>query len=62
DLQQCTLILTSDHGNIEDISLKTHTYNPVMTIVWGAYRDEISQQLHTIMNVTPAILQTLAKA
>ena len=27
------VIITSDHGNIEDVSVKTHTSNPVPTII-----------------------------
>ena len=29
------IILTSDHGNIEDLSVKTHTRNRVPTFLWG---------------------------
>lgn len=30
-----TLIITSDHGNIEDLSTKRHTFNPVPLVVFG---------------------------
>ncbi len=30
-----SLLLTSDHGNIEDLSTKKHTYNPVPLLVKG---------------------------
>lgn len=30
------LVITSDHGNLEDLSVKTHTRNPVPLIVAGA--------------------------
>ncbi len=30
-----TLLITSDHGNIEDLSIKSHTYNPVPLFVIG---------------------------
>ena len=39
DLNKHTLILTSDHGNIEDVSVKSHTANPVMTLLWGENAD-----------------------
>jgi 2,3-bisphosphoglycerate-independent phosphoglycerate mutase len=31
-----TLIITSDHGNVEDLSFKQHTYHPVPLIVAGS--------------------------
>jgi hypothetical protein len=30
-----TLVLTSDHGNVEDLSVKTHTMNPVPFVAFG---------------------------
>lgn len=35
DLQKITVVLSSDHGNFEDLSVKTHTKNKVPTCVWG---------------------------
>lgn len=29
------LLVTSDHGNLEDMSTRTHTYNPVPLLAWG---------------------------
>ncbi|MFU8811431.1 MAG: alkaline phosphatase family protein [Balneolaceae bacterium] len=54
-----TLVLTSDHGNLEDLSIKKHTRNPVPLIVKGT-----SDHFHTcrsIMDVTPAIVKALLK-
>lgn len=34
-LENNTLIITSDHGNLEDLSLKTHTRNEVPFIAYG---------------------------
>jgi bisphosphoglycerate-independent phosphoglycerate mutase (AlkP superfamily) len=31
DLTSTTMLLTSDHGNIEDLSTRSHTLNPVPT-------------------------------
>ncbi len=45
DLETTTVILTSDHGNIEDLSVRTnHTLNDVPTIVWGRKRYEIAER------------------
>ncbi len=59
DLSRTLVILTSDHGNIEDLSVRTHTYNPAMTLLWGPQTDELACQLHSIQDVTPQILRRL---
>jgi 2,3-bisphosphoglycerate-independent phosphoglycerate mutase len=61
DLEKTTVILTSDHGNIEDLSVRNHTLNNVPTIVWGRKRDEISKQINDLSDITPAILRLLSK-
>lgn len=61
DLQETVTILTSDHGNIEDLSTKSHTRNPAMTLVWGAGNEEIAEKMHSIVDVTPAILDILRR-
>ncbi|MCK5738795.1 alkaline phosphatase family protein, partial [bacterium] len=35
DLETTQVIFTSDHGNIEDLSVKAHTMNPAMSLFWG---------------------------
>ena len=63
DLEETTVILTSDHGNIEDLSLRNHTLNPVPTIVWGKQRDSIAARIKSLADITPSIVDTLtAKA
>jgi hypothetical protein len=59
DLQSTTLILTSDHGNIEDLSARNHTLNPVPTIVWGKDRQSIASRIKTLADITPAIVDAL---
>jgi 2,3-bisphosphoglycerate-independent phosphoglycerate mutase len=51
---ECITILTSDHGNIEDLSTKTHTRNPVMTLVRGDHH--LSGAWSSIQDIAPAIL------
>jgi hypothetical protein len=63
DLNRTSVILTSDHGNIEDLSSRNHTLNPVPTIVWGANRNQIAGRIKNLADITPAIVETLtAKA
>ena len=59
DAKECTLIVTSDHGNIEDLSTKSHTRNPVPCILAGRKRRELSAALKNLAHVTPALLATL---
>ena len=60
DLNRTTVIITSDHGNIEDLSLRNHTLNAVPTIVWGAKREEVASRVRRLADITPAIVQILA--
>lgn len=59
DLRITTVILTSDHGNIEDLSTRSHTLNPVPTIVWGRRRQEIAERISSLIDITPAIVHAL---
>ena len=61
DLSRTSVILTSDHGNIEDLSTRNHTLNEVPTIIWGADRDQIAQRVRTLADITPAIVDVLTK-
>ena len=61
DLRNTTVILTSDHGNIEDLSIRNHTLNPVPTIVWGQHRERIARRIKSLTDITPAIVEALAK-
>lgn len=61
DLQRTTVILTSDHGNVEDLSIRNHTLNFVPTIVWGPHRRDISQRIRSLTDITPAIIHLLTE-
>lgn len=56
DKKQMTLIITSDHGNFEDLSVKTHTRNPVPLIVYGKEAAHFAGNLKSIAKVAPAIV------
>ena len=60
DLETTTFILTSDHGNIEDLSVRSHTLNDVPTIVWGRGKNEIAAQIKDLTDITPAIINLLS--
>lgn len=54
------LVLTSDHGNLEDLSTKTHTVNPVPFAAYGAGAGTLGT-VRGIEDVTPALLALLGK-
>lgn len=60
DLSLQTVILTSDHGNIEDLSTRSHTLNPVATLAFGPARDHIASRVRSLTDITPAIIESLA--
>jgi 2,3-bisphosphoglycerate-independent phosphoglycerate mutase len=61
DPEKTTFILTSDHGNIEDLSVRNHTLNDVPTIVWGRRSGEIAGQIKDLTDITPAVLRLLTE-
>jgi 2,3-bisphosphoglycerate-independent phosphoglycerate mutase len=60
DDQAGLIVLTSDHGNVEDLSHRHHTLNPVPTVVVGAARAAFASGLSDLTHFTPAILNYLA--
>jgi len=59
NLSRLTVVLTSDHGNIEDISTRSHTLNPVATLAFGAARERIVSRVRSLTDITPAIVESL---
>lgn len=55
--EEDTLVICTDHGNIEDLSIKTHTRNPVPLFVKG--NTAPFSQAESITDVTPGILEVL---
>ncbi len=53
------ILITSDHGNIENLGSRRHTNNAVPAIVIGSktLRDQFTQELKNLSDVTPAIMQ-----
>ena len=51
-----TLIICSDHGNLEDLSVKSHTRNPALTITAGKYAKRLSQEIKNISQIKGVIL------
>lgn len=53
------IIITSDHGNMEDISTRLHTLNDVPTVVIGDKRHEFAEGFTSLLDITPRILKLL---
>ena len=57
DLAGDTLVLlTSDHGNLEDISTKRHTTNPIPLLAWGQGAADFIGGVQRLDQVTPALV------
>ncbi|HOA34671.1 MAG TPA: alkaline phosphatase family protein [Bacillota bacterium] len=61
DPEQTLLILTSDHGNLEDLSHSRHTLNEVPALLIGAeaVRRKIAPRLCDLTDLLPAVREAL---
>ncbi len=57
--QGLTVVLTSDHGNIEELRYASHTSNPVPFLAVGSGASEMLDSVCNLCDVTPAILKCL---
>ncbi len=60
DLGETLVVLISDHGNIEDLSTKGHTRNPVPCIAIGSRHEEFASEIRNLTHITPTIVRFLA--
>jgi len=56
DRKTTTLVLTSDHGNLEDFHLHGHSRNPVPLLTWGRHGARLRERIDSLSDVAPAIL------
>ena len=59
-LDELLVLVTSDHGNMEEIGIKTHTRNPVPLIIFGCRDGFDSRSLISISDIVPAVCSFLA--
>ncbi len=62
DLQNTLIIVTSDHGNIEDCTHGKHTTNPALTLLIGQARHQYAEQIWALTDIAPAVLTFLGAA
>ena len=55
--KKTSLIICSDHGNFEDLSLKTHTLNPSLTITAGRNAEKLYKEIKSISQIRDAIIK-----
>jgi 2,3-bisphosphoglycerate-independent phosphoglycerate mutase len=60
DFREKLLIAASDHGNIEDLSVKTHTRNYVGTYVWGNGSGKYGSEINDLTDIAKIILEFLS--
>ena len=51
------LLLTSDHGNIENLRTLGHTENPVPLLAVGTGADRLRHRIHSLLDITPALVE-----
>jgi 2,3-bisphosphoglycerate-independent phosphoglycerate mutase len=56
DADEDIVFITSDHGNIEDTSVKTHTMNKVPTAILGKLPQELDIRIESLLDIMPAVL------
>ncbi|NCQ17000.1 MAG: metalloenzyme [Ignavibacteria bacterium CG_4_8_14_3_um_filter_37_9] len=59
DHETLSIILCSDHGNVEDLSVKTHTNNPALLITAGCKAKIISESISDLSDIKNAIIKNL---
>jgi len=60
DLKETTVVLSSDHGNFEDLKVKTHTTNKVPTCVWGPGKDIFNVKELRIEAIADSLIKIIA--
>jgi hypothetical protein len=60
DPEETLVVVTSDHGNVEDCSHGKHTTNPALTLLLGAPRLRYAARIRALTDFVPAIVDFLA--
>lgn len=61
DPARTTVILTSDHGNVENLSVRNHTLNKVPTVVWGRRAKESAERIRDLTDIAPLVRWLLSE-
>ncbi|MFZ5989160.1 MAG: peptidase [Bacillota bacterium] len=61
DPKKDIIYITSDHGNIEDVTVKTHTFNKVPTIILGDIPKGCDIKVESLIDIMPSVLKIFDK-
>lgn len=61
DPREQLVVVTSDHGNIEDLSVRTHTRAPVPLLAFGAGSADFVAGATSLLDVAPRLLAAAAR-
>jgi len=56
--EDLTLLLCSDHGNFENISVKTHTRNPSLAVASGVNAEKLYNSIKDLTDIKTAIINS----
>ncbi len=59
DLDQTLIIVSSDHGNVEDCTHRKHSENPALTLLIGAGRERVAGRVRRLDDFAPSIVEFL---
>jgi len=66
DLRETTVIVASDHGNVEDVRVKTHTRNEAFFAAWGVGAETRAREPERaparLTDLAPFILEALGRS
>lgn len=56
------ILITSDHGNMEDLSTRGHTMNPVPAVIIGEERArrKVAESVRSLADVAPALIRAIS--
>ena len=57
--ENITLFICSDHGNFEDMSIKSHTRNPALCMAKGEKAKFLSGKIKSLDQIKPALLEVI---
>ncbi|MDF2501215.1 MAG: hypothetical protein K0Q77_1929 [Anaerosporomusa subterranea] len=55
------VVVTSDHGNFEDFSMRTHTLNPVPCLIFGPQASTVGESVYDLTGLAPAMISYIKR-
>lgn len=59
DLETTAVLAVSDHGNVEDLRVDTHTRNPALAAAWGLRAADLIHSMRELTDVYGSVLHLL---